>query len=123
MDRAGNASFNFTASSTAPPRRRAAVDIDRAISAAVQMRLTVAREIVSTMHTLTFAGRHFAMQRVVSLFNDDVRRHVGAALGQARERGVAWLEQLQQEVAQAVPDSDAFRRTAESLMDAIGLPA
>ncbi len=94
-------------------------DLSRTISAAVQLRLNVAREIVSSIPTLTVSGRHFAMRRVLELFNDDVRRHMACALCHTRGVGSAWLEQLKHEAARPAPDSDAFRRTAESLIDAL----
>jgi len=88
-------------------------------NAAVQLRLNVAREIVTSIPTLTVSGQQFAIQKVVTLFDDNVRGHVATVLRHRRGNASGCIEQLMREVARSVPDIETFRRTAEFLMDAL----
>ncbi|HEX3697927.1 MAG TPA: hypothetical protein VH374_21315 [Polyangia bacterium] len=85
-------------------------------SGAVALRLTVAREIVSSMPTLTLSGQQFAMQKFVALFDDDVRGHVVAVLGRDSAVASAWVEKVRHEARRTTLDAEAFRRTAEALI-------
>jgi hypothetical protein len=77
-------------------------------------RFAVAREILSTLETLTNAGRRHFMAKVVVFIEGQV-----AAVGVSavrRDAALESLEQLKRESARPLPDVTSFRNRADDLI-------
>jgi len=79
-------------------------------------RFSVAREMLSTLETLTNAGRRHCMAKVVVFIEGQVAL-VAPEVGESRcDAAMACLEQLKRESSRPLPDVTTFRSRADDLI-------
>lgn len=78
-------------------------------------RLAVAREMISTLETLTNAGQRHFMAKVVIFIEGQVAA-AGPVSEDARDAALQSLEQLRRESARPLPDVVTFRNRADDLI-------
>jgi hypothetical protein len=78
-------------------------------------RLGVAREMISTLETLTDAGRRHFMAKVVVFIEGQVAAAGEVSEGR-RDAALQSLEQLKRESARPLPDVTTFRNRAADLI-------
>jgi hypothetical protein len=81
------------------------------------------REMLSMLETLTIAGQHHVMEKVIGFSEVRIAREV-RRLGGASRRGL-WeqLDCLRREANHIVPDVSTFARRAESLLALLSMLA
>ena len=78
--------------------------------------LTVIREMLLMLDSLTIAGQRHLMEKVVHFVRDQLPK-VAARFGRRNLSGIeALVKQLQRESDRLVPDVSAFSRGAEALL-------
>lgn len=78
--------------------------------------LTVIREMLLMLDSLTIAGQRHLMEKVVHFVQDQLPRLAGS-LGRRNQSGIeAIVKQLQRESDRLMPDVSAFSRGAEALL-------
>lgn len=83
----------------------------------------VIREMLVTLETLTTAGQHHDMCKVVAFMNDEIRR-VAPRLSRRNQVTLADLvAQLERQTQRRLPDLQAFARGTESLIALLGAVA
>lgn len=81
-----------------------------------QVPLTVIREMLLMLDSLTIAGQRHLMEKVVRFVEDQLPR-IGASLGRRNLGAIETLvNQLRRESDRLVPDVAAFSRGAETLL-------
>ncbi|HXT97645.1 MAG TPA: hypothetical protein VN853_15190 [Polyangia bacterium] len=78
-------------------------------------RLAVAREMISTLETLTNAGQRHFMAKVVVFIEGQVAA-AGEVSEDDRDAALQSLEQLRRESARPLPDVVTFRNRADDLI-------
>jgi len=78
--------------------------------------LTVVREMLLMLDSLTIAGQRHLMEKVVRFVQDQLPR-LGTSLGRRNLGGIETIvKQLERESDRLVPDVSAFSRGAEALL-------
>jgi hypothetical protein len=78
--------------------------------------LSVVREMLTTLETLTIPGRHYVMQKVVGFAQDQATRASSRVSRRNRQALADSIELLKRESSRPLPDSVGFSEHADSLI-------
>jgi hypothetical protein len=78
--------------------------------------LTVIRQMLATLETLTLAGRHHVMNKVLAILSEEVERAVPLAGRRSARVLQEQLELLQHETDRPAPSPSAFAESAKNLL-------
>jgi hypothetical protein len=81
------------------------------------------REMLSILETLTIAGQHHIMEKVIGFAEVRIAREVRRGSGTSRRGLWEQLDCLRREADHIVPDVASFARRAESLMALLAMLA